>query len=190
MPPAIILKTKRNTATLNISQSGKAATRTSRKTIQGVDLTAMVDLAFLLITFFMLTTSLGKMNVMDIAKPVPIQKPIDLAVWPASKTLTILLGKNSQLAYYMGEAKVASLDVSSFKDIRKVILDKREAVAKAHEKDLNRDMYVSVKPTSLSVYRNFVDILDEMNIIKIGTYAIGDKYMLAEETSFMRSKKI
>lgn len=71
-------------ATLNVPQSGKAVKGSTRKPIPGVDLTAMVDLAFLLITFFMLTTSLSKMNVMDIAKPIPVTDPGQLAPWPAS----------------------------------------------------------------------------------------------------------
>ncbi len=177
-------------ATLQISQSGKAVKRTSRKPIQGVDLTAMVDLAFLLITFFMLTTSLSKMNAMDIAKPDPVDKPINLAAWPASKTLTILLGKHNQLVYYMGEARNATMVVASFADIRKSILKNSALVAKAHENSADKEMYVIIKPTSTAVYRNFVDILDEMNINKISTYAIDDKYLLAEETSFMKKMDI
>ena len=173
-------------AILNISQSGKAVKRTSRKPIQGVDLTAMVDLAFLLITFFMLTTSLGKMSAMDIAKPVPIETPIDLAAWPASKTLTILLGKNNQLVYYMGEAKNATMTMTGYADIRKSILKNSALVAKAHETSADQEMYVIIKPNSTAVYRNFVDILDEMNINKISTYAIDDKYILPEEASFMK----
>jgi biopolymer transport protein ExbD len=70
-------------AELTISQN--------KKLVPKVDLTAMVDLAFLLITFFMLTTSLSKPVAMDIVKPdVPledVQEP-----WPASRTLTLLLG--------------------------------------------------------------------------------------------------
>ncbi|RZL16347.1 MAG: biopolymer transporter ExbD, partial [Pedobacter sp.] len=70
-------------AELNISQN--------KKMVPKVDLTAMVDLAFLLITFFMLTTSLSKPVAMDIAKPDidpnDYQEP-----WPASRTLTLLLG--------------------------------------------------------------------------------------------------
>lgn len=185
-----MFKTKRKMATLQISQSGKAVKRISRKPIQGVDLTAMVDLAFLLITFFMLTTSLGKMNAMDIAKPVPVEKPIDFAAWPASKTLTILLAKNNRLVYYTGEAKNATMTLTGFADIRKSILKYSALVAKLHETNSDKEMYVIIKPTSGSIYRNFVDILDEMNINKISTYAIDDKYLLEEETSFMKKMEV
>lgn len=76
---------------------------TSRKAAPKVDLTAMVDLAFLLITFFMLTTSLSKPIAMDIAKPDEPEDGYQQPV-PASRTMTILLGKDNKVAWYMGEA--------------------------------------------------------------------------------------
>jgi biopolymer transport protein ExbD len=75
----------------------------NRKVAPKVDLTAMVDLAFLLITFFMLTTSLSKPVAMDIAKPdEPTDPDAGLQV-PASRTMTILLGKDNKVAWYMGK---------------------------------------------------------------------------------------
>lgn len=174
-------------ATLNVPQNGKAVKGRTRKPIIGVDLTAMVDLAFLLITFFMLTTSLGKMNAMELAKPddAGIQEP-----WPASRTLTVLLGKDNKVVYYLGEVTKNPMKVADFASLRKVILDSKARVAKTHENIADKEMYVIVKPTSTAVYRNFVDILDEININKITTYAIDDKYILDEEVAFMKYKGI
>ena len=76
-------------ATLNITQNSKAVKGSTLKKLPNVDLTAMVDLAFLLITFFMLTTSLAKIKSIDIAKPVPIKEITDLQAYPASRTMTI-----------------------------------------------------------------------------------------------------
>lgn len=177
-------------ASLNISQCGKAVKRSSRKPIPGVDLTAMVDLAFLLITFFMLTTSLGKMSAMDIAKPVPVETPANLAHWPASRTMTVLLGRNNMVVYYLGEAVNSTMSATNLAAIRAVILRNKEIVANANRTSSEKEMYVIIKPTSTSVYRNFVDILDELNINKINTYAIDDKNMLAEEINFMKKKGI
>lgn len=177
-------------ATLNVPQSGKAVKGSTRRPVPGVDLTAMVDLAFLLITFFMLTTSLSKMNVMDIAKPVPVPNVEDLEPWPASKTLTILLGKDNKAVYYLGRATDGQMQVADVSQIRKAILANRQIVANTHRAAKDQEMYVIIKPTATSVFRNFVDVVDEMHINKVNTYAIDDKYVLAEEASFMKGKGI
>lgn len=177
-------------ATLNLSPSGKAVKRSSRKPIPGVDLTAMVDLAFLLITFFMLTTSLGKMSAMDIAKPVPVETPESLAPWPASKTMTILLGRDNKAVYYLGEAANSTMSVTNLAAIRKAILRNKEIVANTHKDGSDKEMYVIIKPTNTAIYRDFVDVLDEININKITTYAIDDKYLLDEEANFMKKRGI
>ncbi len=185
-----MLKTKLKMATLNVPQNGKAVKGSSRKPIPGVDLTAMVDLAFLLITFFMLTTSLSKMGAMEIAKPVPVDNPAGQEPWPASRTMTILLGKNNQVAYFLGEAHKSPMKVTSVAELRKALLDNKKIVAETHQANANKAMYVIVKPTSTSVFKDFVDVIDEIRINNINTYAIDDKFLLNEEVSFMKSKRI
>jgi len=185
-----MLKTKRKMATLNIPQNGKAVKGSSRKPIPGVDLTAMVDLAFLLITFFMLTTSLSKMNTMDIAKPVPITDMTNLEPWPASRTLTVLLGKDNKAVYYLGEAHQNSMQIVNVSDLSEALLLNQKRVAETHKMSKDKEMYVIIKPTQTSIYKDFVDAIDEMGINKINTYAIDDKYLLDEEKSFMSTKGI
>lgn len=85
------------------SGGGKDKKVRSKKANTKVDLTAMVDLAFLLITFFMLTTSLSKPIAMDIAKPDQEDNDVKMEL-RASETMTILLGKNNKVAWYMGVA--------------------------------------------------------------------------------------
>lgn len=177
-------------ATFNIPQNGKAVRGSSRKPIPGVDLTAMVDLAFLLITFFMLTTSLGKMNAMEIAKPIPVDDPTLQQPWPASRTLTVLLGKDDKVVYYLGEASKSPMQITNLSEIRKTLLANQKIVAETHKASKDQAMYVIIKPTSTSVYKNFVDVIDEMSINKINTYAIDDKYLLDEEKNFMNVKGI
>ena len=120
------------------------------RAVPKVDLTAMVDLAFLLITFFMLTTSLSKPVAMDVAKPDdgPVQEP-----WPASRTMTILLGANDKIAWYMGEPGKSTPTIEGFSQIRKSIIANQEMVAKANHNDLQKPIYIIIKPTSGSNYK-------------------------------------
>ena len=82
---------------------GKGGKVRSKKSNPGVDLTAMVDLAFLLITFFILTTTLSKPQSMDLALPDnTVKEPENPPETPAFRTLTVVLGKNDKLVYYIG----------------------------------------------------------------------------------------
>jgi biopolymer transport protein ExbD len=66
-----------------------------------VDFTPMVDLGFLLITFFMLTTSMNKPQTMEINMPVKEDVPDeDKTKVKASQTMTILLTKDNKIVYY------------------------------------------------------------------------------------------
>ncbi|WP_316786156.1 biopolymer transporter ExbD [Pedobacter frigiditerrae] len=177
-------------ATLNIPENGKATKGRNAKALPRVDLTAMVDLAFLLITFFMLTTSLSKMKAVDIAKPDPTNVTENFGQWPASRTMSILLGKDNKVVYYMGEAKNAIMNVASLATIKTQIIANKLMVQKTHQIEKEKRMLIVIKPTATSVYKNFVDVIDEMNINGIESYAIDDKYILDQEKSFMKIKGI
>jgi biopolymer transport protein ExbD len=158
----------------------------SKKANTKVDLTAMVDLAFLLITFFMLTTSLSKPIAMDIAKPDQEDNEVKNEL-RASQTMTILLGKNNKVAWYMGEAKNATPSVETFAEVRKSILKNKDEVSKT----TGRQIVIVVKPTEGATYKNFVDIMDELNIAKIKTApAIDDVNILDNEKAFMKQAGI
>lgn len=174
-------------ATLTTPQSGKAVKGRTKAPVPSVDLTAMVDLAFLLITFFMLTTSLAKMKSMEIAKPVDSPEPVTLA---QSRTMTILLGKNNQAVYYMGEPGKAVMQVASMASIQKYILQGKQQVAKTHQNNPEKFMVVIVKPTSTANYKNFVDVIDEIHIADVKSYFIDDDHILAQERAFMKEKGI
>src|SRR6195952_4573161 len=74
----------------------------SKKASTRVDLTAMVDLAFLLITFFIFTTTLQKPKAMDLTMPDKDEiKQTNLPV-PETRTMTILLGSKNKVEWYMG----------------------------------------------------------------------------------------
>jgi biopolymer transport protein ExbD len=142
----------------------------SKRTALRVDLTAMVDLAFLLITFFMLTTTLTKPNAMDLAMPVgDVHEPV-----PQSRTMTICLGKNNQAMYYLGTAEkpliAATLTSYSSSGLRKAIFDTRKYV----QQTTGKSMLVIIKPAESSIYENLVNTLDEMTITNVQQYAIAD----------------
>lgn len=177
-------------AAIENSSNGQATKGRSKKPVPRVDLTAMVDLAFLLITFFMLTTSLAKKNALELAKPVPVEEPIDFAQWPASRTMTILLGNNDQVCYYLGEAKNAQMRSLKLAFIKSQILTAKREVASVHDNEREKRLLVIIKPTSKSIYKNFVDILDEMQVNGVETYAVDDKQLLPEEQNFMKSRGI
>ena len=177
-------------ATLNIPQNGKAVKGRTKTPLPNVDLTAMVDLAFLLITFFMLTTSLAKMRAMDVVKPVPAENIEDWADYPASRTMTVLLGKNNTVVYYMGEPAKAEMKTIDMANIKTQIAKNKQWVAQLHQHKASKYMIVIIKPTPGSNYKNFVDIIDEMLINKVESYAIDDKHIALQEKAFMEQKGI
>ena len=178
---------------------GKGGKVRSKKQNSKVDLTAMVDLAFLLITFFMLTTTLSKPQSMDLTLPDKEKDPAvknDIKV-DENRTVTLLLGENGKLVRYMGMLEkplAAPKDFSYGKDgIRKELLSRMEQVkqystAKGKPKD---GMIVIIKPSKKSTYRNLVDVLDEMAIVgvnKTGSYAIVNEFT-PEEVKLLEVKK-
>lgn len=175
-------------AELDTSSGGgkKGGKVRSKKANTKVDLTAMVDLAFLLITFFMLTTSLSKPIAMDIAKPDKEDNDVKNEL-RASQTMTILLGKNNKVAWYMGEAGKSAPNIESFAEVRKSILKNKDEVSKT----TGRQIVIVVKPTEGATYKNFVDIMDELNIAKIKTApAIDDENIIDSEKAAMKQAGI
>src|ERR1700712_2892377 len=99
----------------------------SKKSSTRVDLTAMVDLAFLLITFFILTTTLQKPKAMDLTMPDKDDKQINQLPVPETRTMTILLGSKNKVEWYMGmpSKPLTPPSVESFgkNGIRKTLLE-------------------------------------------------------------------
>lgn len=155
----------------------------SKKQNSKVDLTAMVDLAFLLITFFMLTTTLSKPQSMNLGLPdkdPDKDKNKDVKV-DENRTMTILLGDNNKLVRFVGlldkpVSGGAPKDFEYGKDgIRKELLSRKEAVLQ-YTGTKDKGMIVIIKPSKKSNYRNLVDILDEMAIVGVPTYAIVNEF--------------
>ena len=148
-----------------------------------IDFTPMVDLGFLLITFFMLTTMLTKPNVMPLVMPKEDgeNEPVK-----ASKVLTILLGAEDKVFWYEG-LEVEKMDSTTFdaEGLRQVILRKRAKVDDQFGLENYRDsnsgetlkgsqVNIIVKPCKASRYKNLVDALDEMAICQVRYYCVMD----------------
>lgn len=151
-----------------------------------VDLTPMVDLGFLLITFFMMTTTLNKPKTMEINMPYKDENITeeDETKIKESTALTVLLSKKHRIYYYEGMATDPTtppdVKITTFKPekgIRDVIIDKNKKVMDLKrsgalgEKDKTT---VLIKPDTNSTYEDLVNILDEMAINDIRVYAIVD----------------
>lgn len=144
----------------------------SKKMSTRVDMTPMVDLAFLLVTFFMLTTTFNKPTVMDIKMPAKIKDLKDEQEVPESKTMSIILGGGDTIWYYMGLKPELKLSSYAADGIRKIILDKRQEVMNNNQG--KNEAIVLIKATPRSNFKNVVDMFDEMSITKIATYALVD----------------
>lgn len=146
----------------------------SKKASTRIDLTAMVDLAFLLITFFIMTTTLAKPKAMDMVMPDKSKKDVQLPV-PESRTMTILLGSNNKLEWYIGAPNKSTPTIDNFgkNGIRKTLIEKNKEIEASHAGPDNF-MIVLVKPSAKSTYKDFVNIMDEINITGIKSYGVVD----------------
>lgn len=149
-----------------------------------VDMTPMVDLGFLLITFFMLATTMSKPTAMSVFFPDKEQDVKEQQSEPlkASKVLTLFLGANDDVYYLDGVAADDDKAKESLKttrfgtELRDVIMTSQRRINAANPKDEkgNEAFVVVIKPTEVSTYKNMVDVLDEMAITKSKRYALVD----------------
>jgi len=178
--------------------------RKAKKHGTHIDMTPMVDLACLLLTFFMLTTAFNKPKVMEVImpeKPKENEKPPEL---DKDRALNIILVENDKVLWYIGIAEpgktvLAEADFSK-EGIRKVLLQRNKQLFTNITK-MNRDLVegkLKLRPDSVEgrvkrfykadkfgpivlikaadgvKYRNIVDIIDEMAITNIARYSLVD----------------
>jgi biopolymer transport protein ExbD len=176
----------------------------AKKQSTRIDMTPMVDLAFLLLTFFMLTTTFNKPKVMEINMPVPNENNAPPTKIEDDVATTILIGKDNKLFYYSGvfdpkdPSKIKKSNYS--KDgIRKTLIEKnkrlydivagfeqqfkeeklteeqlRDTVNWAKKQKENKGVFVIIKAVEEANYENIVNILDEMQITSVVNFALVD----------------
>jgi len=136
-----------------------------------VDLTPMVDLGFLLITFFIFTTTLAESKSMTLVVPDDSNTKFPMTA-SAERTLTFLIDKEDKVYYYEG-AFNSAIKQTSFKHngVREVIMRKKEHVK---NKFNSTNIVGLIKPSVNANYKNIVEVLDEMLINSVSTYMLLD----------------
>ncbi len=144
-----------------VKKAKKASTR--------VDLTPMVDLGFLLITFFIFTTTMSQPTAMKLFLPKDTDNPEEQNKAKESGALTLLIGAKDAVYYYEGQldAQASNFKTSTMNQIRSVIIDKKRSTPET-------DLVIIIKPSDEATYKEVVDMLDEMTINDIKRYALVD----------------
>lgn len=143
---------------VGVSKSKKKSTR--------VDLTPMVDLGFLLITFFIFSTTMSQPTSLNLNMPKDAKEQDQETKVKESGSLTLLLGKGNVIYYYYG-IDPTTMQTTTYKQVRDIILKKKKSTPAD-------DLFIIIKPNEDASYKNAVDILDEMNINDISRYAMVD----------------
>jgi biopolymer transport protein ExbD len=197
---------------------GKGGKKRAKKQSTRIDMTPMVDLAFLLLTFFVLTSTFSKPKSMELNFPA---KPKDKIDQPEIKNgVTFLLTKDDKLFYYKGEfvlpgdAKgrpATELTESNYSSegLHKLLLDlnkpTKEAIERLKARASNKEiadttfkrlameekgkkeaLTVLIKTDDQATYKNFIDMVDELNICQVGKYVTVD--MMPQELELLKQK--
>jgi biopolymer transport protein ExbD len=141
----------------------------AKKLSTHVDMTPLVDLGFLLITFFIFTTTMSSPAAMQLFMPKDTDNKEEQNKAKESGALTIMLGKADQVYYYEGQLLPdgSNFKSTNFKGIRDVLINKKRTTPP-------EDLVVVIKPNDEATYKNTVDMLDEMTINEIKRFALVD----------------
>ena len=183
----------------------------AKKLSTRVDMTPMVDLGFLLITFFIFTTTMSSPTTMQLFMPKDTDDK-DQNKAKESGALTIMLGKNNVVYVYRGQLlpDASNFHTTTFKSVRDTIIQMKKDVINAHVHDagctkiqeearvgnpklnippdpnwknacLDKDLVIVIKPDDEATYKNTIDILDEMAISAIKRYAMVDLFQVEKD---------
>ena len=135
----------------------------AKKQSTKTDMTPMVDLAFLLLTFFLLTTTFNKPKTMEVNMPDKVDDETQQTRINEKDILNLVLAEDNKIYWWVGLEPPVSETNYSKDGVRKVVLEHTRA---------NPKMMVLIKPKDKSRYENMVNILDEMDITDTKRYAI------------------
>lgn len=172
----------------NSGNSKSSPTRAKRKSTK-IDMTAMVDVAFLLLTFFVLTATMTNESMMELVVPPLEDDEHGAEPILESKIMTLILKDKDRVGYYVGITDPVYQETDySREGIRKVLTDHLTPVEGQQRCETGTgarivkncwDPIFVIKPHSSSKYRNLVDVLDELSIVQAPKYAI-DKFAFVD----------
>lgn len=146
-----------------LDSTSNTGTTKRKRSVPRIDMTPMVDLAFLLLTFFVMTTTLNKDYIIELQQPVPddSDKKRDIK---AEHVLNVVLGKNNEVYWYIGmPGNEASRTDFSSTGVRKLLIQKNQEI---------KGLFVFIKASDQSRYQNTVDMLDEITITRVANYSM------------------
>lgn len=156
------------------------AKRTKRKLHLSlrIDMTPMVDLGFLLISFFIFTTTMSEKKAVNLFVPSDKGAP---SPYGESKVLTVLLGQNNKVYAYEGKFedavkgnRIISTTYNESNGIGNLIRQKQKQLEQTDKKEGRNGLLLLIKPTKQSSYKNVMDALDETMINDVKKYMILD----------------
>lgn len=157
----------------DIPKRGNGHKRMNKKNTR-VDLTPMVDLGFLLITFFVFTTQLSLPTAMNLNMPFDKVAPDDDVC--ESCVLTVYLKADNTIQFYEGmpsaNTVVKQTSFATEGGIRNIILEKKRKVQQVTGQA--DDFVLIIKSDNTSTFQNFVDIVDEVTINNIKHYYLDE----------------
>jgi len=156
------------------SPSGRRFSRKGRKRPQRLgfhlDMTPMVDVAFLLLTFFMLTTTFSKLNTMEIKMP-PEGSEVRVA---ANNVLTLRIADDSMAYCSLGSAAPQRVPLYDSRDSRQLALSSELRQHLKQQMTSNKKTVIVIKISEKAKYRHLVALLDELNLMNIERFSLED----------------
>jgi biopolymer transport protein ExbD len=193
---------------------GKHGKKKAKKGAARIDMTPMVDLAFLLLTFFVLASTLSKPKALEIVYPKETEKDEETTKLDDALATILLLGENEkEIYYYSGAYKPDTTELIltdfSAEGFRKVMLEKNSSIndqvnalkTKLMTKEITDSVYqenyklvvgndkapfVVIKTIGKTKYKNVINALDELNITNVRKRAVQD--MAESEAIAVRQK--
>lgn len=200
-------------AEIQQSGGGGDSKKRAKKQSTRVDMTPLVDLAFLLLTFFVLTSTFSKPKVLRMIFPEKLEKDNPNVKPPEIKDgLTILLTANDNIFYYRGalnkETEVIRTDYTK-NGLRKILIEQNAPLIEklkklqieladvkegdtanrnrierqAKDEQMKSKLVVLVKHDKDATYENVIDVVDEFLITQVAKYFVVDPGLDPIETA-------